>query len=669
MYNVSSEYLNAISQPVRTFKIEARFNYKNAAQAVFDDSSITGEVMIESQAVSGSATSGIIDIGAVPSATASLTIIDNEAGLKKYVGSSFTICVSLLLENSEYEDVPMGTFYCDSAKTSRTGNRISVYGYDAMITFKYTLTDTMRSRLADCTAQKAASILTEFAKCKFDQDLSDFPNSDMMLDFSNTQVVTGWDGIMWIAQLMGCFAHINRQNHLEFVPIKSTWEWDDDEHTSGNVVSVKNITSAERFKTTFSDDRIHITGVSMPDQNNNLMTRSCGGSETDSNVTIMLEKNPLIKSIYGLEGVLNRLLAQLQTTYFYAFQSEIINDPALDVGDTVRLQGGEINGIPNNELVGFITHSIWRYRGRQEIANTGQTTDTITEAGSITQYYSQPTSQSEKLLNSVSGSTNKLKETVSEVDRRTVNGINRARYLKTYDYNSSLFPSAIRSMNTQEVGSYSGTNEGAAGFALSEVRSNRDYGTDIIKGTINYETETGATLHPIKSITCRLRAKPSDKMINGSTDYINMEVSGNSLGNGAFQAQADLGCYGLWVPDSVISGIEPTYVQLFKVNYLNSSTEFKQEFVIANVHFDVKDDGIYITRPHTSLHFVGHKSAFIPWSNEKSSAAEQSGDSAEQVQTKSTKATASANEPLYTYDDDGIHISFNGHTKIIPWDT
>lgn len=399
MYNVSSEYLNAVSQPVRTFKIEARFNYKNAAQAVFDDSSITGEVRIESQAVSGSATCGIIDIGAVPSATATLTIIDNDAVLKKYTNSSFSLCVSLLLENGEYEDVPMGTFFCDSAKTSRTGNRISVYGYDAMITFKYTLTDALRSRLTDKTPQEAVLILTEFAKCEFDQDLSGFPNSNLMLDFSNTQIVTGWDGIMWIAQLMGCFARIDRQNCLEFVQIKSTWK-------SDAIVSVRNITGAERFRTTFSDDRIHIVGVSMPDSNNNLVTRSGEISVDDSNVTIALEKNPLIKSTYALEDILDSILTPLQTAYFYAFRSEIINDPALDVGDTVRLQDGEINGIPNNELVGFITHNTWRYRGRQGIVNTGQTTDTAAEPGETAQFYAQPKSQSEKLLDSLSGSAN-----------------------------------------------------------------------------------------------------------------------------------------------------------------------------------------------------------------------------------------------------------------------
>lgn len=399
MYSVSDAYLEAISQFVRTFKIKAQFSYQNVAQAVFDDSTIIGEAKIESQAVSGSTSCGIIDIGAVPTAIATLTVIDSDANLKKYSGASFTMCVSLLLENGEYEDVPMGKYFCDTSKMSRIGNRISIFGYDAMKTFDYTLTDTQREALTNKTAPQAVLLLVESAKCEFNQNLSDFPNSDLPLDFSNTQVVTGWDGIMWIAQLMGCFARINRQNHLEFVPIKSKQQ-------------VRTITESERYNTTFSDDRIHIAGISMPDENNNLITRGGGGSENNSNVMIALERNPLIKSDYSLENVLDNILTQLSTVYFYKFHAEIINDPALDAGDTVRLTGGLINGTnQNNDIVGFITHNVWRYRGQHEIINTGQTPNT--DSDDIVR--AAPQSQSEKLLNSISGKTNEMVRSVGDI--------------------------------------------------------------------------------------------------------------------------------------------------------------------------------------------------------------------------------------------------------------
>ena len=375
MYSVSEEYLKAVEQPVRNFKITVRFRYQNAPQVVFDDDKIIGEVKIESQAVSGSSTCGIIDIGAVPSATAELTIIDDDTDLHRYAGASFTIHVFLQLENGEYEDVPMGRFFCDTSKMSRVGNQINVFGYDSMTSLNYTLPDAHRRQIQGKSACDSVWVLVAYGSCGFNQDLSEFPNSDIPLDFSSPQIETARDAIMWITQLMGCFARINRRNYLEFVPIKSTWEWLNEDHTLGTIIAVRNITENTRYKTKFSDDRIHIVGVSMPDQNNNLITRGGGGLADDSNITISLEKNPLIaNSAKPLTSILDDILAQLRTAYFYAFNAEITGDPALDVGDTIRLKGGMINGTnKNNDLIGFITHNVWRYCGKHEELTTGQT--------------------------------------------------------------------------------------------------------------------------------------------------------------------------------------------------------------------------------------------------------------------------------------------------------
>lgn len=665
MYNVSNEYLNAISQPVRTFKINAQFSYKSAPPAVFDDSNIMGEVKIESQMVSGSASCGTIDIGAVSPATATLTVIDDDANLKKYSGASFTMCVSLLLENGEYEDVPMGEFYCDTSKMSRIGNRISVFGYDAMITLNYPLTDSLRKKLTNRTAWSAVYLLVEPAKCEFDQDFSEFPNSDLMLDFSNTQIETAWDGIMWIAQLMGCFARINRQNFLEFVPIKSTWEYFDESHTSGRVVETRTITASERYDgITFSDDGIRIAAVSMPDDNNNLITRGKENAGDDSNVTIALEKNPLIKSTYSLENILDNILAQLNTAYFYAFNTEIISDPALDAGDTVRLQGGVINGTnQNNDLVGFITHNTWRYCGRHEIVNTGQTA--VTDSDSAGDSYASPKPQSEKVMNAISGSTNQLKETVQAIDNRTANGVDRARYLQTSDAGKFDPATVLRTMHVQEiVGRSPQSNEGAVGFEFSEKNDPASLLLPSrIKGTMQYTKETGTYTHPIKHIHCKLCADPSDTTINNSRDQINAEVYGYSYGANQFNAYGGITFNGLWISGSTDNMVLPRDVKLFYAQYKHTGSEYKQEFTIANVEFSVTDDGITIRRPHTSLH-PNDGYVFIPWSN----AASSSTAAQSEAQPTAAQDVASGGAPSYIYDDDGIHINYNGHTKVIPWD-
>lgn len=120
----------------------------------------------------------------------------------------------------------------------------------------------------------------------------------------------------------------------------------------------------------------------------------------------------------SLWDILGAILTQIRTTYFYAFKTEIINDPALDAGDTIRLQGGIIKGTnKNDDLIGFITHNVWRYRGHHEITNAGQCPIIYAEGGETAVaslesdsvnlaanedsgelYYLPPKSQAEKAL-------------------------------------------------------------------------------------------------------------------------------------------------------------------------------------------------------------------------------------------------------------------------------
>lgn len=200
------------------------------------------------------------------------------------------------------------------------------------------------------------------------------PNSEIPLNFDSPQIETARDGIMWIAQIMGCFARVNRLGILEFIPIKSWWKMYDE--TNGTILAVRDIGGGSSFKTKFSDDRIHIVGVTMRNTDGKLVTKRYNyshesGGDPTSDVTMELETNPLIiGSETPLEKILDNILSELSTAYFYAFQTEITNDPALDAGDTIRLKGGVINGTnKNNDLIGFITHSTWIYRKRQTITN------------------------------------------------------------------------------------------------------------------------------------------------------------------------------------------------------------------------------------------------------------------------------------------------------------
>lgn len=377
MYNVSEAYKKAIEKDFQEWKAEVRVRYANNEQAVFYDDKIKDGITIESQMMSGGANENVIDVGAVPTKTARLTLIDDGTDLHRYAGARVSIYIHLKLESGSYERIPMGAFFVDSNALSRVDNRISIVAHDGMLSFGYVIRDSQRTALKDNTATQAARLLAAYSACGFSQDLSQLPNGNIPLNFDSPQIETAWDGIMWIAQILGCFGRINRQNYLEFVPIMSKWEWLKDDHSLGTIIAVRDIDGDQRYdEIKFADDRIHIVGVSMEGADDKLVTRSSAELIDDANITIALEKNPLIEgSSKPLEDILDDILEQLSTAYFYAFRSVIKNDPSLDAGDVIRLRGGVINGTnKNNDLIGFITHSTWEYGGRQTITNVGQTT-------------------------------------------------------------------------------------------------------------------------------------------------------------------------------------------------------------------------------------------------------------------------------------------------------
>ena len=379
MYAVSDAYKQAITGNAREFKIRANIYFRDQNIQTFDDSTIENDVTIESQMMAGSPSDDTIDIGAATSKKLTMTVKNNKTDLHRFAGARLWLYVSLRLENGAFEDVPMGKFFIDNKSVSRVGNQVTFSAYDGMILLHYELTNEMRAELKGKTALEAAQILcsghlTLAPTVDPEGNMVTLPNCDLELDFDSQQIETARDGIMWIAQLLGCFARVNRLGQLEFVQIKSWWKMYTE--TTGTILAVRNIQGDQRFKTKFADDRIHIVGVSMRGADNNLVTQRysyshSGEEDPTSDVIVEMAANPLIMgSETPLETILENILVELSTAYFYSFTTEMANDPALDAGDTIRLQGGIINGTNhNNDLIGFITHNVWRYRGHQEITN------------------------------------------------------------------------------------------------------------------------------------------------------------------------------------------------------------------------------------------------------------------------------------------------------------
>lgn len=214
------------------------------------DDKVTGELKIETQMMNGSAPENTIDIGAVPAARLTMTSVD-DSGVHSFAGARLWLSVCLRLENGEYESVIMGKFYIDSSTIKRIKKRVSFVAYDKMLMLHYALTDEMRTGLKGMKAQQAAEYLTAKIKCGLAHGLDDFPNSDIPLDLDSEQIVTARDAVMWIAQMMGCFARIDRMGRLDFVRIGSRRSAD-----TSMIDVVRSIKANQRFIATFADSTI-----------------------------------------------------------------------------------------------------------------------------------------------------------------------------------------------------------------------------------------------------------------------------------------------------------------------------------------------------------------------------------------------------------------------------
>lgn len=232
-----------------------------------------------------------------------------------------------------------------------------------------------------------------------------------------------------------------------------------------------------------------------------------------------------------------------------------------------------------------------------------------------------------KNVGDVSGKTNETtaqvtaqlaeqEEQINTLKKTVVLGVERAKKLQTKDFSNSprYYPSAMQTLNINDIiGKYADTLDGAAGVVLCEDRTGDATNMERARMTVEYR-KNEAGFNPIHSMNCITRVRPVNTMLNGYYDEMNFAAYGESLcAQGGFRGYATLSCNGLWVSSDPVNNTTPRYLELFHADYLNSEDKYTISFVIANVQFEIKDDGIHITRPSTTLHSDSGRTVFIPW--------------------------------------------------------
>ena len=200
------------------------------------------------------------------------------------------------------------------------------------------------------------------------------------------------------------FARISRSNELEFVPL--TCERND----GGVIVPVREIAGNIRFNTDFSDDTTCIAKL-FTRRNGAAVysTREISAGGSEKLAVMELNENPLLAELSDDEvaAVLNNELLQMYKCLNRVFDSSFTGDPALEIGDYVRLRGGAID-TDRGYATGMITSQIWRYRGQHTIKCSMPSSLSAVEESAVAAYSAetstesrqrtQPKSQTEKQI-------------------------------------------------------------------------------------------------------------------------------------------------------------------------------------------------------------------------------------------------------------------------------
>ena len=402
MYNVSDTYRELIKAPVRYTGISGAARLRDGTIIHLTDDNIAAGSLSITQKMNGR---GDFRPGGVYSGELSCSLKGFAGKTSDLDGAAIRLAFILYhdsdMQAAKSETVPLGRFYVDGSSIKRRNDTVTLSAFDGMALFDVEATERSGTLYElVCGACSAAGVSFGMTQAEFEA----LPNAAQTAKINTARIQTERDLLMYVGMMTASFARISRSNELEFVPL--TCERND----GGVIVPVREIAGNIRFNTDFSDDTTCIAKLFTRRNGAAVYSTSeisAGGSEK---LAVMeLNENPLLAELSGDEvaAVLNNELLQMYKCLNRVFDSSFTGDPALEIGDYVRLRGGAID-TDRGYATGMITSQIWRYRGQhtikcsmpsslsavEESVATAYSAETSTESRQRT----QPKSQTEKQI-------------------------------------------------------------------------------------------------------------------------------------------------------------------------------------------------------------------------------------------------------------------------------
>ena len=353
MYSTSEEYKRQINEP-RFHKIKGTILTYGFAYEEDISSKLCGEISRYSQCTDNSESFGI---GAVYQGELNFSL--KKADLSSLYDARVNLQFGLLLESGETEWIPLGVYYIKEAEKS--GQTLKIKALDQMSELDI---PTGLIKGQTYTFKTAMQTITEKTGVEFAQtfeEIETLSSLPLWQLFGTNTPATYRDILRYMAQLIGGFAYINRVGKIEFKRLDNT-------------TPVAEIPAKRRHSLVLSEREFEFGNLQYTADNGTITKYTYIGN----GATVYFENNGFIYS----EGTLNQLeeiAESLKNVKYYSGTIEYSGNPALDIGDYVRVVGGDANG----ELM-LIGSDNWIFRGVQTLI--APNTDSST--GSSGGYYS-----------------------------------------------------------------------------------------------------------------------------------------------------------------------------------------------------------------------------------------------------------------------------------------
>ncbi|WP_368197132.1 hypothetical protein [Blautia wexlerae] len=321
MYPVSDGFLRAVKSNTRkyywsgTIVTKAGVSYEFGAKEI-----VKGSGYISRQCCRSTE----IELGTVYAAELGITLLSD---IDRYTleDAQVTLAFHLVLADGSVEDVPMGVF--EVSEANRLAKCLELKAYDFMLRFDKSFNGFETVGTAyDFIALCCKMCRVEFAHKRAEIDA--MPNGGVTLSvYTENDIETCRDVLFYVAQVLGGFFIINREGKLELKKYGKD--------------PVMKVEQRHRFSSSFSDFITKYTAVSST--NKQTQIAEYYALDPDNGLTMNLGVNPLLQ--FGLaetrEMLCRNILTDLSVINYVPFDSDIIGNPALDVGDVLRFVGGQ----------------------------------------------------------------------------------------------------------------------------------------------------------------------------------------------------------------------------------------------------------------------------------------------------------------------------------------